>query len=93
MSLTAIVNQSPQINVNLSPNPAKDIVTVMINDKKLTIKALSLHNIYGETILEEKYNEKRNRLSLRLPQELISGIYFVKVLVNGKWITKKLVVK
>lgn len=71
----------------LTPNPTSHS---FILDSRLDFQKIEIYNQLGELI--KSNNHHGNKVEMNI-QELTSGIYFVKVYVQGKIITKSLVVK
>jgi len=84
---TSIRSHRDNFNFEVFPNPAKDIVTIKLDDNFKDSARYTLYNKMGHVVRNQ---EKNNTIELRdLPQ----GIYFIKVNageVNG---TKKIIVE
>ncbi len=84
-----------QTNLQCYPNPVSDLLSIK-SDSSININQISIYNIKGQKVLskETKYFSK-GEISLNLPENLASGIYFVKCKIDGnpQTITKKIFVK
>ncbi len=72
------------------PNPAHDYIEIHVSQaiKNLQLNVLDLH---GKTILQEN-DIHTNHIKLNL-KPLVSGIYFIQIISNGKKGVKKLIIK
>ncbi len=72
------------------PNPARDYIDIHVSQaiKNLQLNVLDLH---GKTILQEN-DIHTNHIKLNL-KPLVSGIYFIQIISNGKKGVKKLIIK
>ncbi|MDX1943721.1 MAG: T9SS type A sorting domain-containing protein [Saprospiraceae bacterium] len=77
------------LNIQLSPNPASELLHIRVNDFPNAIKKLQLYNATGQIILQQNWSE--NELTLNI-DHLSGGIYFVKMEVKEQIITKKIVI-
>ncbi len=84
-----------QTNLQCYPNPVSDLLNIK-SDSSSYITQISIYNIKGQRVLtkEIKYFSK-GEINLNLPQNLASGVYFVKCKLDGnlQTITKKIFVK
>ena len=76
-------------NVSMYPNPANTELTISLNTIQGTSIA-TIYNIMGEEVLVENLSSTTNELNI---SNLNSGVYFVKVMNNGKEITSKLIIE
>lgn len=86
-------------NLNISslikvfPNPVKDILTVQIQLVNSNTAKIILSNIFGETITERSVKTPLSTINVPL-QNLISGIYFLRVLdLNGNQLSNFKIIK
>lgn len=75
------------IAVSLYPNPSTDMAIIEVS--KFIISNMKIVNLNGEVVLESEPNQAKEQINTNT---LSSGVYFVKLRVNGNVITKKLVV-
>ena len=80
----AITSPSLQTTVNVYPNPAKDYIYIDLPEEK--IKSVSLYNVLGVLLKEQKSNAASVDIS-SLPQ----GMYLLSIETEEKVITKKIV--
>lgn len=82
-------------NVNVYPNPTDGITNIavsLVNDAKVNVV---VYNVYGQlvqVINDSNLNQGANNLTFNA-SSLSSGIYFVKVTIDGETITKKVTVR
>ncbi|MBI9031718.1 T9SS type A sorting domain-containing protein [bacterium] len=84
-----------QTNLQCYPNPVSDFLSIK-SDNSTNITQISIYNIKGQRVLtKETKHFSKGEISLNLPQNLASGIYFVKCKMDGnlQTITKKIFVK
>ncbi|MCC7029784.1 MAG: zinc-dependent metalloprotease [Chitinophagaceae bacterium] len=71
-------------NVAVFPNPADDVVNVGIMNLNYTTAEFSLMNHLGQTIQAEKTDNSRKSVTFDV-RELPTGIYFLKIVIDGKY--------
>ncbi len=84
-----------QTNLQCYPNPVSDLLSIK-SDSSININQISIYNIKGQKVFtKETQNFSKGEISLNLPENLASGIYFVKCKIDGnlQTITKKIFVK
>ncbi len=84
-----------QTNLQCYPNPVTDLLSIK-SDSSSNITQISIYNIKGQKVFtKENHSFPKGEISLNLPQNLASGIYFVKFKLDGnpQTITKKIFVK
>jgi hypothetical protein len=84
-----------QTNLQCYPNPVSDLLSIK-SDSSININQISIYNIKGQKVFtKETQNFSKGEISLNLPENLASGIYFVKCKLDGnpQTITKKIFVK
>lgn len=87
ISNLAVCTPEDQVNsLQISPNPAKDFITLEFLNKKLKTFEFSLVDVLGKTILSVK-NEDRINI-----QNLKKGIYFGTLTIDGISKTKKILI-
>lgn len=82
---TLSVNDYSQADINIYPNPIKNILYIESNEH-IKIKKVTVSDILGKVILIEKNNFNQLNLS-----ELKSGIILMKIETENGIITKKLI--
>ncbi len=80
---------SLDIKMDVYPNPASTSVTVSVANNK-SINNVEVYNLLGKRVLI-KTQENQNKISLNT-SKLSSGIYIVKTKIDGKTISKKLII-
>ena len=75
------------LGLELYPNPAKN--QLFIKSNKI-IEQVGLYNTIGKRVFQQKHNNKIVQLFLN---GLAKGIYFVKILSEGKLSTQKIIVQ
>ncbi len=83
-------NKTGSNSIDLFPNPAGNSFQLLFSDadQYLSLKHISIYNIYGKLVMEkESYNDKVDL------EWIPSGIYIVKILVKNLTISKRLVIE
>lgn len=83
---TGINNISASLNLNISPNPAYDVLTLSLN--KAADKKWSIFNLQGAEILNGK--DSNNSFDIDI-SGLKKGVYFIKVESISEMITQRFV--
>lgn len=73
------------LSLNLAPNPAHNFIEL---DSKLSISSIEIFDVNGRKIKSIDNNSSKIKIDI---STLVSGIYFVKVISEGKSTTKKLI--
>jgi hypothetical protein len=71
---------------SMFPNPTSDFLNVKIQEGE--IEQILLYNLNGKKVLSKKINKEQSIIDT---QNLIRGIYFIKIILDKGIITKKLV--
>lgn len=77
---------SKSLNVNIYPNPTKDIVYVEIEENT----KVEITNLQGQIVKMETLNNTTNSIDLN---GLNSGVYLVKVITDEKFVVKKMIIR
>lgn len=77
------------LEVTLYPNPARDWVNLEINKAVSSTSEVTVYNITGQQIIRRNFTDNQN-ISFNM-ENRVSGMYFVKLNLEGKEIVKKLV--
>ena len=85
-SVVGIHDSKFNLSISLGPNPTKDVLTILLEEKSFD---LEIYNSNGEIMLSrtELYDQSEVDIS-----ELVAGIYFVRVFVEGEYITERFTV-
>lgn len=78
-----------QFSVKVYPNPTRGLVNIELNSARISDVDLSVHDITGRQILRKSYSAAE-RISFNL-NENVSGMYFIKLNVDGNQILKKVI--
>ncbi len=83
-------NKTGSNSIDLFPNPAGNSFQLLFSntDQQLSLKHISIYNIYGKLVMEKE--SYLDRLNFDL---LPSGNYLVKILINNQTISKRLVIE
>lgn len=82
-------------NVNVYPNPTDGITNIAVNLVNDATVNVTVYNVYGQLVQlinNSTLNQGANNLTFNA-SSLSSGIYFVKVTIDGETITKKVTVR
>ncbi len=75
--------------VNIFPNPATNNIHVLLTQPSKTA-FINVFDIYGHKVLSKSFKNKRN---INVPMNQKSGVYFVELIIGGKKIIKKVILK
>lgn len=94
-ALAFTLQEATTITFKLSPNPAKTYVQLQINSKKDETINIVVFDAVGKTIITQKSGVSigTNVITINNINTLKSGLYFVKMIVNGEANTQKLIVE
>jgi hypothetical protein len=76
-------------NVNMYPNPARDWVILEVKNAGQGPAEVTVFTITGQQIIHRKFTDNKN-ISFNMENQ-VSGMYFVKLNIEGKEAVKKLV--
>jgi hypothetical protein len=76
-------------NVKMYPNPARDWVNLEVKNAGLGTAEVTVYTITGQQIIHRKFTDNQN-ISFNMENQ-VSGMYFVKLNIEGKEAVKKLV--
>jgi len=81
-------------NIDIYPNPSDGNMVMLVSSEKNQICSLKVMNLIGQEIYTQKYNATTgvNNFSVDLSNKT-NGIYFIKVLMNNKTFTRKIVIQ
>jgi len=81
-------------SLSISPNPTKTESFVNLELKSSSDVSMTVYNNIGQQLASINYGKLEGRQILPINVEAYeTGIYFVKLAVNGKIITQKLIVE
>ena len=86
MSLSKSIEISVENKVSVYPNPAKGIITLAVTGDANMVTSVEILNVLGKVVYSSKHYQSTINLSNHA-----AGIYFVRVLMNSKIITTKIV--
>jgi hypothetical protein len=91
MSCTVGINElASSTDFSLYPNPASDHVTISMNENSKHEADIRIYDMTGKEV--KNYNTSSSLLTIDR-DNLQSGIYFVSITIQGKRLTKKLIIK
>jgi hypothetical protein len=79
--------ETDEVSLIIFPNPTADLVNILLDDDYKKVENLSIINLYGKEVMKKEKLEMNNIINL---SQLLKGIYFITVDVNGKRIVKKI---
>ena len=80
-------NASSEIKFAISPNPASEYIWLRYSLKNNSSVSAQLYSINGSreySLFSELQSTGQQNKEIRLPQEILTGIYLLKLSVNGK---------
>ena len=87
---TGVAQLNSDTHISISPNPAKDIVTISDNEMYKEMQ-VSIFDIQGKQIADYKF-QKQNSINIDV-SNFSKGIYLVKIQTDKSVETKKLAIK
>jgi hypothetical protein len=84
------VNKLDESDVMVYPNPAKDAVTLEINNTSGKTN-YTVCNVIGKTVVSSSV-ENQNKININLAGQP-AGVYFIKIENNGQRAVKKIIVE
>jgi hypothetical protein len=88
-AITGVSDLNNGFEVTLYPNPSRDMVYLDVNSTVYAPVDVSVFTVTGKQVLHKKFSEMGN-ISFDMSNH-VSGIYFVKLSVEGEQVVKKLV--
>ena len=77
-------------SVTLYPNPATEMVNVVVSDANITITGLEVYNVYGQIVETFHGTSLQNRATINV-SGLADGMYYVRVTTDNGVVTKNFV--
>jgi serine protease len=84
---TAVINNDDVNNTFIYPNPTSDFI--QIDNIPYDFNEIKIHDITGKLLLYTKNNN--NSIKIKMPDNTVSGTYFIKLISQNKSIVKKLI--
>lgn len=82
------------LQFNIFPNPAGDYINISLQNEATEEGVLSLYNMNGQTLVEQKVNINQSVQVIPMSVEAIAaGFYFVKVQTNEGIAVKKIIIE
>jgi hypothetical protein len=87
------IENTEELFVSVFPNPTKENFTLRITNVKAgSISYFQLTDVTGRTILTSNLDSKENSINAKVDlSDFSSGIYFLRVALEGKTITRKII--
>ena len=76
-------------SVTLYPNPATEMIAVVVSDANIAITGVEVYNVYGQ-IVETFHGTSQNRATINV-SGLADGMYYVRVTTDNGVVTKNFV--
>lgn len=90
--VTAGIEENPETQFGLYPNPVNDRATISLNLKKESAVQVAIYSINGALIAKKEYGKLSGAMLLPIEMSnLTSGMYFVNITIDGKTSVQKLV--
>jgi hypothetical protein len=82
------------VSFTMAPNPARDKAGLVIEANEAGEASIEMVNMQGKTVLTQKRKtiSGTNRIDLVFPSAISSGVYMVKVTVDGKTVQQRLII-
>lgn len=81
-----------QVPVSITPNPAKDFLTINITNSADLLDYMTVYNSIGQVTLQHTFNTVQSSYPLDV-SKLAKGIYFIKIKIGEQFIVKKIVIQ
>ncbi len=85
---TAVIDIQDAFEVNMYPNPTRDIVTLDVKKAGLNKVDVSIFTVAGTQVFRQVYST--NLIKVNMANQ-VSGMYFVKMNIDGDQVIKKLI--
>lgn len=87
-------NENPELaNISIFPNPAKDKVSININEIKTNEVEIVLESISGQVVFKQGYSTTNRKLKTTInTKEIPVGIYLISILTKDQYVRKKLII-
>jgi hypothetical protein len=82
--------------LSLFPNPASNQIMLnydLLNDAIVSVELLSMQGKLINLLLSEKQTAGKKLIQLPIPNEINSGCYLVRVIANGKYASKTIIIQ
>ncbi|MEE4260223.1 MAG: T9SS type A sorting domain-containing protein [Bacteroidales bacterium] len=76
--------------VHLYPNPASTSLTFQLTSPSHTLNTINIFDRLGKVVLQTEIRSNKHTIDISY---LPGGMYFAQIIVNGKLITKKVIIK
>jgi hypothetical protein len=86
------IHEDSNIHMNIYPNPAVEEFRVLSSEFRVSRAALELFGVDGRKLLEKSIPKGSEEVTVDV-RSLQSGLYFVRLTVDNKSVTKKLIIK
>jgi len=90
--LSGIEEETESLKCNIFPNPAKDKLQIKCSDFKTENGTIEILSLYGKEILKREIEKGIENIEIDV-NKLESGMYFCRVRVDNKSVTKKLIIQ
>ena len=93
--ISFFINDPVQLQLNISPNPAKSVANLTINGRANTSTNIMIYDMMGTLVRNRTVNMQDgvNVFTIDELETLTKGIYLIKVSMPGLTLTKKLLIK
>lgn len=88
--ITAVQNFDNKLNINLSPNPASQILNISSNINKIDQLNYFIYDLSGQEISKVTISNNQTKIDI---SELNAGIYFIKIQLDNQYEIQKFIVE
>ncbi len=81
------IEETEEDNIKIYPNPARDFVNIIIDDKNIKVKHIKIYNSIGINVISQDFE---NSVDIK---ELPAGLYFINIYCDNKTYVKKIYVE
>ena len=81
------IEETEEDNIKIYPNPARDFVNIIIDDKNIKVKHIKIYNSIGINVISQDFE---NPIDIR---ELPAGLYFINIYCDNKTYVKKIYIE
>jgi hypothetical protein len=91
LGTSSVQNPAEEVQISLYPNPASGVATLEVQFKQATEAQVEIINPLGQRVRMASFKDATQLTELIDLEGMIPGLYLVRIMANGKTISRKLV--